>query len=24
MVAWVEENYQISVKYQTLHKQVHY
>ncbi|MEG5039900.1 MULTISPECIES: helix-turn-helix domain-containing protein [unclassified Microcoleus] len=21
---WVEENYQISVKYQTLHKQVHY
>jgi HJR/Mrr/RecB family endonuclease len=23
-VAWVEKNYQISVKYQTLHKQVHY
>ncbi len=21
---WVEENYQVSVKYQTLHKQVHY
>ncbi|NJK69218.1 MAG: helix-turn-helix domain-containing protein [Microcoleus sp. CSU_2_2] len=21
---WVEDNYQVSVKYQTLHKQVHY
>jgi putative transposase len=21
---WVEENYQVSVKYQTLHKQIHY
>jgi transposase len=24
IVAWVEENYQVSVKYQTLHKQLHY
>jgi putative transposase len=24
MVAWVEKNYQISVKHHTLHKQVHY
>jgi hypothetical protein len=24
IAAWVEENSQISVKYQTLHKQVHY
>ncbi len=24
MAAWVKEKYQISVKYQTLHKQVHY
>jgi transposase len=24
IVAWVEDNYQISVKYQTLHKQLHY
>ena len=23
-MAWVEKNYQISVKYQILHKQVHY
>ena len=23
-MTWVEENYQLSVKYQTLHKQVHY
>jgi len=23
-VAWVEDNYQVSVKYQTLHKQVRY
>jgi transposase len=24
IVTWVEDNYQLSVKYQTLHKQVHY
>ncbi|CBN57128.1 MULTISPECIES: helix-turn-helix domain-containing protein [Kamptonema] len=24
IVSWVEENYQVSVKYQTLHKQLHY
>jgi putative transposase len=24
IVTWVENNYQVSVKYQTLHKQVHY
>jgi putative transposase len=24
IAAWVEDNYQVSVKYQTLHKQVHY
>jgi putative transposase len=24
IVTWVEENYQVSVKYQTLHKQVRY
>jgi transposase len=24
IVAWVENNYQVSVKYQTLHKQLHY
>jgi putative transposase len=24
MGQWVEDNYQVSVKYQTLHKQVHY
>jgi hypothetical protein len=24
MAAWVEKNYQLSVKYQTLHKQVYY
>ena len=24
MAAWVGDNYRVSVKYQTLHKQVHY
>jgi putative transposase len=24
IVTWVKDNYQVSVKYQTLHKQVHY
>ncbi|MEG4801441.1 helix-turn-helix domain-containing protein [Microcoleus sp. ARI1-B5] len=24
IAAWVEDNYQVSVKYQTLHKQLHY
>jgi putative transposase len=24
IVTWLEDNYQLSVKYQTLHKQVHY
>jgi len=24
IAAWVEDNYQVSVKYQTLHQQVHY
>jgi transposase len=24
IATWIEENYQISVKYQTLHKQLHY
>ena len=24
IVGWVEDNYQLSVKYQTLHKQLHY
>jgi hypothetical protein len=24
IAGWVEDNYQVSVKYQTLHKQLHY
>ena len=24
IAVWVEDNYQVSVKYQTLHKQLHY